>query len=194
MQENTAIWDKLVELNEQFHKAGKAPVKLLPADHYLLEDDIAQAVNAGLIPATVMWDKIADAWSKVLPHLNVHHDMVVGKAPLCWAVQRNTPLLKTALNDFIKSHGSGTLYGNTILHRYLQETKWVEEATSRRDLKRFNEMMSLFQKYGNQYDYPYLMLAAQAYQESSLNQSLRSRAGAVGVMQIKHQHCGTEPN
>ena len=73
-QKNTAIWDKLVELNEQFRKAGKAPVKLVAADPNLLEDDIAQAVNAGLIPASasVMWDKIADAWSKVLPHLNVH--------------------------------------------------------------------------------------------------------------------------
>jgi len=31
-QENTAIWDKLVEPNEQFRKAGKAPVKLVAAD------------------------------------------------------------------------------------------------------------------------------------------------------------------
>jgi membrane-bound lytic murein transglycosylase MltF len=193
VQENTAIWDKLVELNEQFRKAGKPPVELVAADHNLLEDDIAQAVNAGLIPATVMWDKIAAAWSKVLPHLNVHHDLVVGKAPLCWAVQRNTPQLKAALNDFIKSHRIGTSYGNTILRRYLQETKWVEDATSRKDLKRFNEMIKLFQKYGNQYDYPYLMLAAQAYQESRLNQRLRSRAGAVGVMQIKPSSAAQSP-
>lgn len=191
--ENTAIWDKLAELNEQFRKAGKAPVKLVPADHNLLEDDIAQAVNAGLIPATIMYDKIADAWSKVLPHLKVHHDVVVGKAPLCWAVQRNTPQLKAVVNDFIKSHGLGTAYGNTIMRRYLQETKWVTDATSRKDLKRFNEMMKLFQQYGNQYSYPYLMLAAQAYQESRLNQKLRSRAGAVGVMQIKPSTAAQSP-
>jgi membrane-bound lytic murein transglycosylase MltF len=193
VQENTAIWDKLVELNEQFRKAGKAPVVLVAADHNLLEDDIAQAVNAGLIPATVMWDQIADAWSKVLPHLNVHHDVVLGEAPLCWAVQRNTPQLKAALNDFIESHRLGTLYGNTVLNRYLQETKWVEGATSRKDLKRFNEMVELFQKFGDQYSYPYLMLAAQGYQESRLNQRLRSRAGAVGVMQIKPSSAAQNP-
>jgi membrane-bound lytic murein transglycosylase MltF len=193
VQQNTAIWDKLVELNEQFRKAGKAPVELVAADQNLLEDDIAQAVNAGLIPATVMWDKIADAWSKVLPHLTVHQDVVLGEAPLCWAVQRSTPQLKAALNDFIESHRLGTLYGNTILHRYLQETKWVEKATSRKDLKRFNAMIRLFQKYGDQYSYPYLMLAAQAYQESRLNQRLRSRAGAVGVMQIKPSSAAQSP-
>ena len=119
--------------------------------------------------------------------------MVLGNAPLCGAVQRNTPQLKAALNDFIKSHRLGTLFGNTILRRYLQETKWVEDATSRKDLQRFSEMVNLFQKYGNQYDYPYLMLAAQAYQESRLNQRLRSRAGAVGVMQIKPSTAAQSP-
>ena len=192
-QQNTAIWDKLIELDQQFSQAGKTPVNLIPADHNLLEDDLAQAVNAGLIPATVMWDKIADAWSKVLPHLEVHHDLMLGRAPLCWAVQRNTPQLKAVVNDFIRSHRLGTLYGNTILRRYLQETKWVEEATSRRDLKRYNEMVKLFQQYGDQYNYPYLMLAAQAYQESRLNQGLRSRAGAVGVMQIKPSSAAQSP-
>jgi membrane-bound lytic murein transglycosylase MltF len=193
VHENTAIWDKLTELNGLFRKAGKAPVELLPADPNLLDDDIAQSVNAGLVPATIMYDKIADVWSRVLPHLKVHHDLVLLKAPLCWAVQRHTPQLRAVLNNFIESHGLGTAYGNTIARRYLQEVKWVEAATSRTDLRRFNEMVKLFQQYGNQYDYPYLMLSAQAYQESRLNQKLRSPAGAVGVMQIKPATAAQNP-
>jgi membrane-bound lytic murein transglycosylase MltF len=191
--ENTAIWDKLTELNEQFRKAGKAPVELLPADPNMLDDDIAQSVNAGLVPATIMYDKVADVWSKVLPHLKVHHDLVLLKAPLCWAVQRNTPQLKAALNDFIESHALGSAYGNTVARRYLQEIKWVQDATSRNDLKRFNEMVKLFQQYGHQYNYPSLMLSAQAFQESRLNQKLRSRVGAVGVMQIKPATAAQNP-
>ena len=118
---------------------------------------------------------------------------MLGKAPLCWAVQRNTPQLKAVLNDFINSHGLGTAYGNTVARRYLQAVKWVEAATSRDDLKRFNEMVKLFEKYGNQYNYPYLMLSAQAFQESRLNQRLISRAGAVGVMQIKPATAAQNP-
>jgi membrane-bound lytic murein transglycosylase MltF len=187
VHENTAIWDKLEELSGQLHKAGKAAVQLTPADPNLLDDDIAQMVNAGLVPTTVMYDKTADAWAKVLPQLKVHHEVVLGKAPLCWAVQRNTPHLKAVVNDFIKTHGLGTAYGNTIARRYLQQTKtkWVKDATSREDLKRFDQMVKLFRQYGNQYSFPYLLLAAQAYQESGLNQNLKSRVGAVGVMQIK---------
>jgi membrane-bound lytic murein transglycosylase MltF len=185
VHQNTAIWDKLEELNGQLRKAGKAPVQVVPADENLLDGDIAQMVNAGLVPATVMYDKIADAWARVLPNLKVHEDVVLLKAPLCWAVRRNTPQLKAAVNDFIKTHGLGTAFGNTIARRYLQETKWVTSATSREDLKRFFQMEGLFRQYANQYNVPYLLLAAQAYQESRLNQHLRSRAGAVGVMQMK---------
>jgi membrane-bound lytic murein transglycosylase MltF len=46
-------------------------------------------------------------------------------------------------------------------------------------------MVTLFQRYGEQYSLPYLLVAAQAYQESGLDHSVRSPVGAVGVMQIK---------
>jgi membrane-bound lytic murein transglycosylase MltF len=190
---NTIVWDKLVEMNEQLSKMGKAPIKLVPADPNLLEDDMAQMVNAGLVPTAITYDRIADAWAKVLPGLRVHHDLVLGTAPLCWAVQRNTPELKAAVNDFIRSHSLGTAYGNTVAQRYLKQTKWVMGATSREDLKRFDEMVKLFQQYGNQYSFPYLLLAAQAYQESGLNQNLKSKAGAVGVMQIKPSVAANHP-
>src|SRR5262249_54975009 len=71
VRENTVVWDKLGELNEQLQKAGKAPVKLVPADPNLLDDDVAEMVNAGLVPMTIMYDQIADAWAKVLPKLTV---------------------------------------------------------------------------------------------------------------------------
>ena len=193
VHQNTAIWDKLIELNQQLTKAAKAPVNMVPADPNLLDDDIAQMVNAGLVPATVMDDKIADAWAKVLPNLKVRHDIVLGTAPFCWAVQRNTPQLTAAVNDFIKTHGLGTAYGNTIARRYLKQTKWVLDATSREDLKRFDQMVKLFRQYGNEYSFPYLLLAAQAYQESGLNQNLKSKAGAVGVMQIKPSTAANRP-
>jgi membrane-bound lytic murein transglycosylase MltF len=45
-------------------------------------------------------------------------------------------------------------------------------------------MASYFREYGERYDLDWLLLAAQGYQESRLNQDLRSPAGAVGVMQL----------
>jgi membrane-bound lytic murein transglycosylase MltF len=60
-------------------------------------------------------------------------------------------------------------------------------------MKKFTEMASLFRKYGDQYDLPYLLVVAQAYQESRLDNSVKSPAGAVGVMQIKPSTAAGQP-
>ena len=45
-------------------------------------------------------------------------------------------------------------------------------------------MVELFKRYAERYAFDYLMMAAQAYQESGLDQSKKSPAGAVGIMQL----------
>ncbi len=45
-------------------------------------------------------------------------------------------------------------------------------------------MVDVFRKYGDRYDVDWLLMAAQGYQESRLNQSVRSHVGAIGVMQV----------
>jgi membrane-bound lytic murein transglycosylase MltF len=42
----------------------------------------------------------------------------------------------------------------------------------------------LFHKYGEKYSLDYLLMLAQGYQESQLNQNARSQVGAIGVMQV----------
>jgi membrane-bound lytic murein transglycosylase MltF len=45
-------------------------------------------------------------------------------------------------------------------------------------------MTDLFKKYGDRYDIDWLLMTAQGYQESSLNQNAQSKVGAIGVMQV----------
>jgi membrane-bound lytic murein transglycosylase MltF len=52
-------------------------------------------------------------------------------------------------------------------------------------MRKYRATVEFFRKYAGQYGFDYLMVTAQAYQESRLDQRLRSRAGAVGVMQVK---------
>jgi len=44
--------------------------------------------------------------------------------------------------------------------------------------------VNLFRTYGDRYQMDYLLMAAQGYQESELNQNARSPVGAIGIMQI----------
>ena len=190
---NTIPYENLRRLSEDLKRDGKPPVHLTPAAPDLQVEDLLEMVNAGLVPMTVAEDKVAQYWARVLPSLKIQSHIVVAASPLAWAVQKDTPQLKALANEFIRDHKIGTLYGNTIRARYLTDIKWVKDAIAGEDLTRFEEMVRLFRTYGNKYDFPYLLLAAQAYQESGLNPGLRSKAGAVGVMQIKPSTAAAAP-
>jgi membrane-bound lytic murein transglycosylase MltF len=99
-------------------------------------------------------------------------------------MRKNSPLLKAELDRFVKTHRRGSIMGNVLFMKYLKSTKYAKDATSPRELERFRIMRQLFQKYGDQYGIDWLLMAAQGYQESGLNQTKRSRVGAVGVMQV----------
>ena len=85
---------------------------------------------------------------------------------------------------FLARHGKQTTTGNMILTRYLKSAKYVKDAASEAERKKFVALIKYFQKYGDKYDVDWLLMAAQGYQESQLNQAARSKVGAIGVMQV----------
>ena len=190
---NTIPYENLRRLSADMQRDGKPPIHLTPAAPDLQVEDLLEMVNAGLVPMTVAEDKVAQYWAKVLPNLKIQSHIVVAASPLAWAVQQNTPQLKSVVNEFIRDHKVGTVYGNTVTARYLSRIKWVRDALAGENLAHFEEMVRLFRTYGNKYHFPYLLLAAQGYQESGLNPGLRSKAGAVGVMQIKPSTAAGDP-
>jgi membrane-bound lytic murein transglycosylase MltF len=60
-------------------------------------------------------------------------------------------------------------------------------------MKKFQANVELFKKYAGQYDFDVLMIAAQAYQESLLDQSKRNPSGAVGIMQVIPKYAAAPP-
>jgi membrane-bound lytic murein transglycosylase MltF len=101
-----------------------------------------------------------------------------------WAFRKNSPELRAVVNEFVKRHRRGTLMGNILHKRYLRSTDWVKNVYDAEHMERFRGLRPLFEKYAGTYDFDWLLIAAQAYQESRLDQSVRSRAGAIGVMQL----------
>jgi membrane-bound lytic murein transglycosylase MltF len=141
--------------------------------------------HAGLIPMIVMDSHKAQFWKQIFDNITVHQDiaMRVG-GEIAWAFRKNSPKLKAVVNDFVKGHKEGTMLGNVLFKRYLKNTKYVKNALSEKELEKYKSMVQLFKKYAGEYDFNYLMIGAQAYQESGLDHSKRSHAGAIGVMQV----------
>lgn len=70
------------------------------------------------------------------------------------------------------------------LAQYNKRIKQLKDPTGSEEYKRFQSTLALFRQYGGQYGFDPLMLAAQGYQESQLNQEAKSGVGAVGIMQL----------
>src|SRR5678815_5823944 len=100
---------------------------------------------------------------------------------------RDSPRLKAELNAFIKTHGENSAFGNTVLRKYLKDTRYVKNAASDAEIRKFLALIGLFRKYGDQYGMDWMLMAAQGYQESRLDQGARSHVGAIGVMQVMPQ-------
>ena len=176
--------EHLKVLNARFAKEGKAPVKVTAADEVLEDGDILEMVNAGLLPATVVDSFMADLFAQVFPALQKHADIKSPPTQIAWAFRKGSPKLAAAVNQFVKTHQEGSLAGNVLVNKYLKTTKWVKNARSDEDRRRFVSMVDVFKKYGDQYDMDALLMIAQGYQESGLDQGKRSRVGAIGVMQV----------
>jgi membrane-bound lytic murein transglycosylase MltF len=173
-----------VALNERFVREGKPPVKIEPLPGALEDEDILEMVNAGVLDLAVVDSWKLKIWKQVLPRITVRQDVVLrndGKTG--WAIRHQSPKLQTEIGAFFKSHVSG---GNLTYRvaQYQKRVKQIADNTHGKSLKRFESTVALFQKYGQKYDFDPLMLVAQGFQESRLDQTARSPAGAVGVMQV----------
>lgn len=175
----------LVRLNTRLGSEGRAPAVIRAADENLETEDLLEMVNAGIIGITIADSHIANFWMQVFDDLTVHEDLAVRTGGrIGWAFRKNSPQLAQEINAFTARFTEGTLMGNMLFRRYLENTQWVRDAASGNDLKRFDETVDLFRKYSEEYGFDYLMMVAQGYQESRLNQKVRSPAGAIGVMQL----------
>jgi len=175
----------LVALNARLKKDGKGRVIIKPAPENLEDEDLLEMLNAGLLKYAIVDDYLAEFWAKVLPDIRLHPDLAVRKGgTIAPAFRKNSPQLAAELNAFLKTHTKGTAFGNVVLQKYLQSTKYVKNATTEAEMKKFRAMVDLFRKYGEQYGLDWVLIAAQGYQESQLDHSVHSPVGAIGVMQV----------
>jgi membrane-bound lytic murein transglycosylase MltF len=99
-------------------------------------------------------------------------------------MRKNSPELKAAIDKFMGKARKGTTFGNILFRRYYRNSDRLRNPKLTEYREKLDHLRQLFQKYGSQFNIDYLLLAAQAFQESKFDQSARSRAGAIGVMQL----------
>ena len=185
VRRSSSYYESVIRLNEDLKKRGKAEVTIREAPEALEDDDLLEMVNAGLVNAVVVDDFIANYWQKVFPNLQLHAGAKLRTdGSIAVAVRKDNPRLQQAINLWIKEYGPRTAFGNTLEREYLQSTRYVTRAADEAERRKFQNVVRLFQTYSDRYKIDYLMMAAQGYQESRLDQQAKSQVGAIGIMQV----------
>ena len=185
VRRSSSYWRSLEKLNDDFRLRDLKPVEVVPAKEFLQDEDLLEMVNAGLVPAIIVDSHKARFWAQIFDNIRVHDDLAVRTGgEIAWAFRKDSPQLAEVVNAFVTKNREGTLLGNIVLKRYLENTNWARNALGGEDRNRFERMVGIFKIYGERYDFDHLMLAALAYQESGLDQAARSNAVAIGVMQL----------
>lgn len=180
---SSSYYESLVALNARFAQQSLPPITIEPAPEALEDEDLIEMLNAGLIPLTVVDRHKALFWKQVFPNIQVHQNIILRKeGNIGWAVRNNSPQLLALLNEFINKNRQGSKLGNTILLRYLKDARYVKNAAAQKERRKFLTMVRSSANMAIATRLTGWLMAAQGYQESRLNQSVRSHVGAIGVM------------
>jgi membrane-bound lytic murein transglycosylase MltF len=185
VRKSSSYYESLMRVNARFKEKGLKPANITLADELLEDEDLLEMLNAGLIPMVVIDNHKGRFWAQIFENLTLHPEITLRTdGEIAWSIRKNSPGLKKIVNEFVGTVKKGTLMGNMLFREYLQNTKWVRRALNEEGRRRLTETVELFREYSARYDFDWLMIAAQAYQESGIDHSKRSPSGAIGVMQI----------
>lgn len=184
VRRSSSYFEHLRRLNKKRERAGEKPIPIETIDERLEDYDLLEMVNVGIIPAIIVDSHMMEIWSRIFPKITTHEGLAVNTGgDIGWAVRKRSRQLLKAVNGFNKKLRKGSLLGNILIKRYMN-TRWIDNVAAPRARKKLHSVTALLQKYSGQYGFDWLKIAAQGYQESKLDQSKRSKAGAVGIMQV----------
>ena len=185
VRESSSYFEHLTVLNQRRRLEGLPAIPVTAADERLEDYDLLEMVNAGLIPAVIVDSHKAALWAQVYDEITVHDDLAIHRdGDIAWALRKGSPKLLEAVNGFVRKARKGTLLGNILIDRYLGDPRRIDDVRSGKARERYEATVEIIKKYAGKYDIDWLMITAQGYQESKLDQSKRSQAGAIGVMQV----------
>lgn len=185
VRKSSSYYASLQALNARLVTVRRPPVRLILVPEALEDEDLMEMIDAGLIARIVVDDWKARLWAKVLPNIRIDEAAVLREgSQIGWAIRKNSPQLREVVSAFYTQ----AVKPQSVIHyrmtQYEKKAKSLHNPTNTRSWQRFEQIRHHFEQYATQYGFDPLLLIAQGYQESRLDQNARSPSGAIGIMQL----------
>ncbi|MGR5078229.1 transglycosylase SLT domain-containing protein [Photobacterium swingsii] len=185
---SSSYYQSIRKINRALKQQELAPMQVHFIEETMQDYELLKMIQSNMITMTVLDSHKAEFWDLVTDDLQVHTQSPIRTGgQIGWMFRKDSPELAKIVNGFVDNNRRGTLNGNVIFNRYLNSQAWFQKVVSPDNIKKFKKLEKRFTRYGDKYDINWLIIAAQAFQESQFDQSKRSHAGAVGIMQVLPQ-------
>ncbi|HWR04717.1 MAG TPA: transporter substrate-binding domain-containing protein [Humidesulfovibrio sp.] len=175
--------EHLEPLRQSFAQRGLPALPLIQADHALETENLLEMLSAGLLENVAADEHIARLWAQVLPGLAIQPQAMAQGGRIAWAVRKDNPHLLAAVNKALA--GNAKNQAALINANFPGTRKDAQKRLANPFLApKTASLVPDFQQRSEEYGFDWLHMMAQGFQESGLDNSARSRTGAVGVMQV----------
>lgn len=171
-------------LNQNLIEQKRSPVVLEWGDASLAVEDVLEMVQAGIFSMTAVELPIAERWAKVMPRLRLErHLQLAGEGDMHWYLRRDATMLGASVDRFIKGYREPADQ-DVALQRVYRRLYRVQYPLGRVERQRLEKVRPVLQRHAQQQGFDWLLLAALAFKESTLNPAARGASGATGLMQV----------
>jgi membrane-bound lytic murein transglycosylase F len=179
VRRSSSYWGTVEELRRR-----GIDVTVVEAPESMETEEIIDGVASGLYDLTVSDSHILaieETWRDDIKGALTLRDTV----PHAWVVREGDDELKAAIDSFFTAIYRGEFY-NITRRKYFQKPRRVRSLATGRSARTgtISPYDDLFRQYSEQYDFDWMLIVSQSYQESRFDASVVSFAGAVGLMQV----------
>jgi membrane-bound lytic murein transglycosylase MltF len=143
-------------------------------------------VDSGAASYAVANEFIALLWDGLLPGIRPEvRARVATGGRIAWAVRPGSTQLRSALDAYLARKGKqAKVDAAVVFKRYYGSEGRLRGALQRDAIARIGEHAPHFREAGERFGFDWMLLGAQAFQESGLDQAARNPSGAIGLMQL----------
>lgn len=172
------------EALQRINAGLKTPIVADWQDPTLAVEDVLEMVQAGILPMTAVELPIAERWAKVMPKLRIDRHLILAhKGDLSWYVHRAAPSLRAGIDLFLREYRAPADQ-DRVLQRVYRRLYKVRQPLGAIERQRLERVRPTLMRHAREQSLDWLLLAALALKESTLNPNARGAGGARGLLQV----------